>query len=225
MNRLAKESANQAAAVDNILFLMKLIADGHRQHADIASRAEEIAGKASLDTKAIGYEATKARGTVKQIAEITFNIRKIAQQTNFLALNTSLEVVNGIEQSKNFAAAALRVGKLAIRSKRAAGEITEQVNSHLKIVDSVDEKLKILLPDLHKTLDLVREINTANNMQESILQIDKSLHYIESGIQHNSTIVEAMVCTGADILSQLEKLKGTIADLLNETEDNEKTKA
>ncbi len=101
-------------------------AEEGRRGADLA--AQEMLR--SLQSIASGEE--DMRGLAEQIGrieEIASLIGDIADQTDLLALNASIEAARAEEYGKGFSVVALEVQKLADRSARAASEIADLVQS------------------------------------------------------------------------------------------------
>jgi methyl-accepting chemotaxis protein len=69
-----------------------------------------------------------------------------------------------------------------------------------------------IVPDIHRTADLVQEITAASNEQSSGAgQINKAIQQLDQVVQHNASASEEMASTSAELLGQAEQLQNTIA--------------
>ncbi len=101
----------------------------------IGEISRQAASSAELARKATG-SATKADQTISalsdsadQVGEIVELIHTIAQRTNLLALNASIEAARGGEAGRGFAVVASEVKELAMQTSKATDQVSEQIRS------------------------------------------------------------------------------------------------
>lgn len=208
---LSQGSTEQAASAEEVSASMEEMSSNIRQNADNALQTEKIAVKSAQDARHGGESVMQTVIAMKEIAGKISIIEEIARQTNLLALNAAIEAARAGEHGKGFAVVASEVRKLAERSQTAAAEISKLSITSVDVAEKAGEMLQRIVPDIQKTADLVQEISSACNEQNTgAAQINKALQQLDQVIQQNSSASEEMASTSEELQSQAAQLQSTI---------------
>ncbi|ABB32649.1 methyl-accepting chemotaxis sensory transducer [Geobacter metallireducens RCH3] len=208
---MSQGATEQAAAAEEASSSMEQMSSNIRQNADNAQQTEKIALKSATDAKEGGKAVGQTVNAMKEIAGKISIIEEIARQTNLLALNAAIEAARAGEHGKGFAVVAAEVRKLAERSQKAAGEISELSATSVDVAEKAGEMLERLVPDIQRTAELVQEISAACKEQDTgAEQINKAIQQLDQVIQQNASASEEMASTSEELASQAEQLQATI---------------
>lgn len=150
----------------------------------------------------------------KAIETIIGEINSIAQQTNMLSLNASIEAARAGDMGKGFAVVATQVGELAARSAQAAKETNElimnsirAVESGRKITDQTAEAFGIVVENIEKTDHDIEEIanmvrENVNIVSHAVSQIERISNVVEENVQISHSTKQAS-SNMADITGKL----------------------
>jgi len=148
---------------------------------------------------------------MKRIAGKISIVEEIARQTNLLALNAAIEAARAGEHGKGFAVVAAEVRKLAERSQKAAGEITQLSGTSVEVAEKAGELLARILPSVQKTAELVQEVTSASREQDTGgAQINQALQQLDQVIQSNAGASEEMSATSEELAHQAGQMQGAI---------------
>ncbi len=161
-----------------------------------------------LDVKEKSEKATNANLLINDKIVI---ISDIALQTNILALNAAVEAARAGEHGKGFAVVADEVRKLAERSKLAAEEIVALSVNAKDLSDKASYSLSAIVPDIEKTVSLIKNITHASIEQSSGLrQVNSATQQLNQIAQQNAATSEELANTAEEMELQAEKLTKSV---------------
>jgi methyl-accepting chemotaxis protein len=216
---MSQGATEQAASAEEVSSSMEEMGSNIKQNADNSMQTEKIARKAAQDTEEGGKAVTETVAAMKEIAEKIGIIEEIARNTNLLALNAAIEAARAGEHGKGFAVVASEVRKLAERSQKAAGEISELSSRSVDVAEKAGTMLNEIVPDIRKTAELVQEISAASNEQNAgAEQINKAIAQLDQVIQQNASASEELASMSEELSGQADQLKDTISFFRLDTE-------
>ncbi|EAQ29088.1 methyl-accepting chemotaxis receptor/sensory transducer [Erythrobacter sp. NAP1] len=196
----AMEEANTgatAAAAASDEFAMS-IGEISRQ----AASSAELARKATLSANEADSTISELANSAEQVGQIVELIQTIAQRTNLLALNASIEAARGGEAGRGFAVVASEVKELAMQTSRATEQVAEQIRTMQDTTGASVNALRSIANEVAQLETTAVSIASAVDQQSVAGQdlarsIDLAARGTEQVSGHIKEVRELSISTGA----------------------------
>lgn len=196
--QLNTASQSMGSAVDETNNITSNVASASQQMSmnvqTVATATEELSasgreistqlGKATALTKKSVEDAQNAssrvgnlRAAAEQISEVLSLIQEIAEQTNLLALNATIEAARAGEAGKGFAVVASEVKELASQTQKATEEIADNVNNLQKETGFASDAIKTIADGINGVSEATASISAA--VEEQIASTEEIARNIE----------------------------------------------
>ncbi|WP_085909437.1 methyl-accepting chemotaxis protein [Kiloniella majae] len=208
MNSSAEALSTIAKSTDSQALAVASASDQASQNVQtVASATEELSYSVQEITRQINESSTiteqavtegeSANSTVQGMAEMADRIgsvvsliNDIAEQTNLLALNATIEAARAGEAGKGFAVVASEVKNLANQTAKATQEISEQIAEMQNVAGNTAEAIGNISTTINKVNDITKQIASVVQEQEAATQeISLNIQQASQGTQEVSNSI------------------------------------
>ena len=140
--------------------------------------ASQIAGEAVKQAKSTDGKIAQLSQSAARIGDVIKLITDVAEQTNLLALNATIEAARAGEAGRGFAVVASEVKALAAQTARATDEIAAQIAS----MQAATNESVLAIREIGTTITLISEISST--IAAAVEQQGAATQEIARHVQH-----------------------------------------
>lgn len=186
MQKSNESSTNVEDAASAAEELFQSIAEIGRRLSQTAEVVRIAVGESQVTNQGINTLVQAAQ----KIGDVIKLIRKIAEQTNLLALNATIEAARAGEAGRGFAVVASEVKSLAVQTAKATEEISNQI---LEVQNSTDNAVQAIGQIAHRMHEIENHTSAvAMSVQEQNAATGEISHNVTSAADGAKLIVSVL---------------------------------
>lgn len=224
--------------IDNIVEEVENLNKNANRMAEKESESEQIIDELNLSSQEtkeavmqVAEQITLMSASIRNITTAVEMIQNVADETNLLALNASIEAARVGEAGRGFAVVAEQIGKLAVQSNSSIGEIEQIVlqvvstsERMVDIMDDVKQKMELQQSKLEETMS--KSVMVSNEVEKSKKKIEiirgnvDALNRFGNAIENAVSNLAAVSSQNAASADNTKESANAMSDTMNELKNS-----
>ncbi len=207
-NNIVESNQIQLQAAEALNDGLREITDDASESNDNATRLNEVAAEMKNDIQAGQKEFNALNVAMHDISSKLGQLDGIANQTNLLAINATIEASNAGEKGKGFAVVAKEVRELANKSRSVAAEVNELTRNIVQLAENSNDKFNSFAHVTMSNAEMCSLIVQSSNKQRSITtDLNSQMSELSSNQQALKQQVEQMEQSASVLHDTSSRLK------------------
>ncbi|MGI9384919.1 MAG: methyl-accepting chemotaxis protein [Methyloligellaceae bacterium] len=181
------------------------------------STSNEVAKNALEQAKQASEMISGLSESANTIGEVVSLIQDIAEQTNLLALNATIEAARAGEAGKGFAVVASEVKELAGQTAKA----TEQISQQIEGIQTATGTSVEAVMSINKTIEEMAQISSAiaaavEEQSAATQQVAENISGVSDASKETGNLVSGVSEAANSLSSESQTLQGRVQEFLQE---------
>ena len=178
------------------------------------NNATAVSRNAVANAQSAQTQVTDLVASAQKIGEVINLISDIAEQTNLLALNATIEAARAGEAGKGFAVVASEVKTLATQTANATQEIGQQIDEMQSVTNLTVSEIEKISSTIGGVDDVITAIAGAMEEQSATIQeINRSIQFATDGAKEINETADQVNSAANDTGDCAQVLLGASQDL------------
>ena len=194
---------------------------------EISTQVVDVATKANLASTSAtttSQEVDALNDLVENIGEVVISIKDIAEQTNLLALNATIEAARAGEAGKGFAVVADEVKKLASETSQKTEEIETRITQIQKATQASVESMQMIISSISEINESSSGTSAAAEEQNSVIsEITRNITEVSDAAKQVANVIGTVQVASSETGESAQVLNGYANDISNLSQDLKKS--
>ena len=217
MNSVAAAGEQATVNLEAVAEAAGIMKSGLGQVSQECQTARQISDDASSQVQSASVRVVELGGAAKDIGKVVEVITEIAEQTNLLALNATIEAARAGEAGKGFAVVASEIKTLAAQTADATLEITNKITTIQDSTGNTVKDVEKIAAVIEKVTNIVDSIAAELEEQSiSAFQVAENIAQASEGMGEVSQNIAQSSNTATQISEDISGVSAIASDISNE---------